>query len=102
MSDAAGNGRSRGELAGGWHPLAIPPALIEHLADLIADRLAARQPEQLDPYLTVDQAAEYLAAPKSRIYELVERRRVAVHRDGRRLLFRRADLDAVLRREDAR
>ena len=86
----------------GWHPLAIPSGLVEHLADLIADRLAAKQPEPIEPYLTVEQAAEYLAAPKSRVYELIERQRVAVHRDGRRLLFRRADLDAALKREGPR
>lgn len=83
-----------------WH-LAVPPELVEHLAGLVAERVAELVPNRPEPYLDVEAAAEYLAAPRSRMYELVERRAVAVSRDGRRLLFRPADLDAYLAREDA-
>lgn len=76
--------------------LEIPPDLVEAVASRVVELLGEQQD---GGYLNVEQAAEYLAAPRSRIYELVERRRVRVHRDGRRLLFRREDLDAVLRIE---
>ncbi|MEK6276923.1 MAG: helix-turn-helix domain-containing protein [Actinomycetota bacterium] len=76
--------------------LSIPPELVEAIAVRVAELLAERLEPPADPYLDADAAAEYLAAPRSRVYELVERRRLRPHRDGRRLLFRRADLDAAL------
>jgi len=84
-------GQSSGPLA-----LGVSPGLIEHLADLVAARVADAIPDRPEPYLDVDAAAEYLAAPRSRIYDLVERGAVPVHRDGRRLLFRASELDAYL------
>jgi excisionase family DNA binding protein len=44
----------------------------------------------------VQQAAEYLSCPVSRIYDLVSLGSLTAHRDGRGLLFRRADLDAAI------
>lgn len=90
--------------AGGWTDnvkLGLSPELVEEIAEQLATRVAALIPERPEPYLDVDHAAEYLAAPRSRIYDLVARRAVTVQRDGRRLLFRASDLDAYLRREDA-
>ena len=49
-------------------------------------------------WLGVQGAARYLACPVSRIYDLVSLGRITPHRDGRRLLFRRSDLDAALTR----
>lgn len=49
-----------------------------------------------DGYLNLAQAADYLAAKPSRIYELVARNELEVGRDGRRLLFKREWLDAVV------
>lgn len=88
-----------------WPSLAIPPALIEQIAQRVAEIVVERLPERPEPYLTVDQAAEYLGCghrtkPRARIYELVEAKRLRVHRDGKRMLFRRADLDAVLTVEE--
>ena len=82
--------------------LPVPEGLLEHLAELVAERLAERLPQRPEPYLSVDDAAEYLAAPRSRVYDLVDRGRLTVYRDGRRLLFKREDLDAALEREAAR
>jgi excisionase family DNA binding protein len=77
------------------------PGQHEALDRLDAELLVEALPAKPEPYLAVEEAAEYLAAPKSRIYELVERGRLNPYRDGRRLLFRREDLDAVLHREEA-
>ncbi len=74
-------------------------AALDALADLLAERVARRLAEQdtaPGPYLSVAEAAAYLRRPKSRIYELVSDGRLRAHRDGRTLLFRRADLDAAL------
>jgi excisionase family DNA binding protein len=80
--------------------LGVPDGLVDALAERVADALVERLPEPVQPYMTVEHAAEYLACPKSRVYELVQQRRVKHYRDGRRLLFRREDLDAVLRVEE--
>src|SRR5256885_1664329 len=94
----------------------ILDALVEQLADAVADRLATRLAASghgtnpvfalengsnhgqntPSPWLNVDGAAEHLACPVSRIYDLVQRRAVPVHRDGKRLLFKRSDLDHYL------
>jgi Helix-turn-helix domain len=77
--------------------------LLDALADAIAeragDKLAERMPVASstdDAYLNVDQAAKFIGdAPTSRIYDLVQRK-LTPHHDGRRLLFKRADLDAYV------
>lgn len=74
--------------------LRIPSGLIEELAARIAHKIApSGNPE---PWLNVEQAAEHLACTRRRIYDLAEREAVVYHRDGKRLLFRRADLDAYV------
>lgn len=84
--------------------LSVPEPLLEAVAERVADRLAERLDAMLAPppegYLDVDRAAAYLCARKGRIYELVEQGRLAAFRDGRRLLFTRADLDAALDRKE--
>jgi len=60
----------------------------------VADRLAAASVPE--PWLSVEQAAAHLSCPTSRIYDLVTQRALTPHRDGRRLLCRRADLDAYI------
>jgi excisionase family DNA binding protein len=75
--------------------LGVPPELIEAIAERTAELLAERLPDKPEPYLNVEQAAEYLAATTDRIYDL--RRQGLPHfKDGTRLLFRREDLDAHL------
>ena len=86
------------------HPLSLPvpseviEAIARRAAELAERQLAARGP--LLPYLTVQQAAEYLACPKSRIYDLKARGRLRCCHDGRRLLFRREWLDEALDRPE--
>mgnify|MGYP001413599488 CR=1 FL=1 len=74
----------------------IVEAIAQRTAQLLADRDAAPGLRPPDGYLDVDAAAAYLACPRSRIYDLVSLGRLRPHRDGRRLLFTRADLDAAL------
>lgn len=65
--------------------------------DALADRIAARMGQpQIDRWLTSDQAAAYLGCPRGRIHDLVARGDLQVRRDGRRLLFRQAWLDACV------
>jgi excisionase family DNA binding protein len=76
--------------------LAVPAELIELVARRAAELLAERQPAALEPWLTVDQAAQHLACRPKRIYDLCSQRRVPFVKDGSRTLLRRADLDAYL------
>lgn len=48
------------------------------------------------PYLNVEQASAYIAAPKQRIYDLLAARRFPKFKDGRRVLVRRDHLDAYI------
>lgn len=67
------------------------------MADRVAERLAERTPApDPNPYLTVEQAADYLACERKRIYDLCSQRRIDFVKDGSRTLLRRADLDAYL------
>jgi excisionase family DNA binding protein len=69
--------------------------LAERLAPRLA-RLAVAEQKGDGGYLSADKAAEYLATSRERVYDLVQLRKLEPRRDGRRLLFRRGDLDAYL------
>lgn len=79
---------------------------LDRLAEKLAPRLLERIPalalaarsasEKKAAWLNSDQAAEYLGCPRSRIHDLVQLGKLEPRRDGRRLLFRREELDAYL------
>lgn len=87
---------------------------LDLLAELIAEKLAARaaapapdaQSGGPEPWIGVDEAAEHLGCKPQRIYDLVNDPRrgngaehpIPFRREGRRLLFRRSELDAWLER----
>jgi len=85
-------------------PLALQ--LPDELLDEIAQRAAALLAEQArapEPWVDVDGAARHLGYSdnvergKRRIYDLVSRGELHPERDGKRLLFRPADLDRYLK-----
>jgi excisionase family DNA binding protein len=77
--------------------IGLPNVTIERIAERAAKLVLERQAEADGPtWLDAKGAAEYLAAPVSRIHDLVQLRKLTPRRDGRRLLFRRRDLDAYL------
>jgi excisionase family DNA binding protein len=70
---------------------------VREIARVAAELRAATQTDTAaSPWLDTAAAAEYLCSPRSRVHDLVQLHRLKPHRDGRRLLFRRADLDAYL------
>jgi excisionase family DNA binding protein len=71
-------------------------ALAERLAELI--QAAPRSEEWID----VDQAAAHLGCNRNRIYYLVSGKRIPHHKEGRRVMFRRSELDHGLASGDAR
>lgn len=78
------------------------PAQITLIAELIAEvrELKAEIAELANGrgrWLNADQAGSYIGgASRERIYDLASQGDIPVHRDGRRLLFRQADLDAYV------
>jgi len=79
--------------------LELPDELVERIARRAAELVTERQTASASPWLSTRDAADYLAAPVSRIHDLVQLRKLRPHRDGRRLLFKRSDLDAYLEHE---
>lgn len=81
-------------------PVPLPPAVLEVLADRVADVLQAREAVRGGSWdggwLDVSAAAEHLACKPKRIYDLVSQRRVLSAKDGSRVLFRRWWLDAYV------
>ncbi len=78
--------------------ISLPPELVEQIARRAADLLAERTAGP-GPWLDVTAAAKHLgysddlARGRRRIYDLTSRRELEPRRDGKRLLFRPADLD---------
>lgn len=82
-------------MSAGFH-LQMPTEALECLADQVAARLAEQIGPPPESYIDADEAADYLACKKKRINELKEAGRIPCYRDGRRLLFKRSDLDAYV------
>lgn len=75
-------------------PVELLDALASRVSARLAEHVAALKPPE--PYLSAQEAAAYIAAPVSRVHDLAAANRLRHYRDGRRLLFRREDLDALL------
>ncbi len=76
----------------------IPDAQLDALVDLVAARLGTPEAEA---WMDVGDAAKHLACSPRRIYTLVSQGRIPHGRDGKRLLFRKSELDAWLERSRA-
>jgi excisionase family DNA binding protein len=76
----------------------LDDAALDELADRLAPRLVDRlgQNKEPPPWLNASEAASFLACSRERLYDLVQLHKLEPRRDGRRLLFRRSDLDAYL------
>jgi len=81
------------------YTLELPDKLVERIAHRAAELVADREAATASPWLDTQGAADYLAAKPSRIHDLVQLGHLHPHRDGRRLLFRREDLDAYVNGE---
>lgn len=72
--------------------------LVERIAHRAAELLAEQSGEPVeDGWLRgAERIAEYIDAPRSRVYALASARRIPVHRDGSALIARRSELDRWL------
>lgn len=80
--------------AGGVTTLALGPEAIAALIAALEPHFGTRTPES--PFMTIEEAAAYLRAPRHRVDALLSQRKLARHKDGRRTLIRRDELDAYL------
>jgi excisionase family DNA binding protein len=79
--------------------LTLSDALLETIARraaaLVLDALRQNK-EQDSPYMTIPEAAAYARCKRQRIDDLLSSRRLSRHKDGRRTLILRAELEAHL------
>lgn len=73
--------------------LALPDSVIEDIAVRAAQRAVEQQTSSLSPWLTAAEAADYLRCGIQRIRKLTMLGELHCHRDGRRVLYHREDLD---------
>lgn len=73
--------------------LTLSADAIEELVQRVADVVVERLEREASPWLTRAQAATYLGLPVSR---LEKDRLIPCHRDGRRVLYHRLELDQWL------
>ena len=74
--------------------LTLSPDALEAIAARAAELVVERLGREQSPWLTRAQAAVYLGLPVSR---LEKDRQIPAHRDGRRILYHRDELDAYFR-----
>jgi excisionase family DNA binding protein len=75
----------------------ISDIFLERLANLIAARINAGDSSSASPWMTAAQAARYLGCSVSRVRTLTLTGELPSHRDGRRPLYHREELDAYVR-----
>jgi excisionase family DNA binding protein len=80
--------------------LPFPHELLEKIAQRAAEIAIAHEPaaplDRPSPYMTVQEAADYLRAKPQRVYDLLSARRLTRHKDGSRVLISRDELDTHL------
>jgi excisionase family DNA binding protein len=76
--------------------LQFTEAELDALADLLAERVRARL-GPANPWLGAPEAAAYLGCSLSRVRKLTMTGELPCHHDGRRVLYRREELDGFVR-----
>jgi excisionase family DNA binding protein len=79
--------------------LDLPPAVLDRLADMVAERVAARLASSTagdDRWMSTAEAAEYLGMSTNALHRLTSERKVPFSQDrpGGKCWFKRSDLDA--------
>jgi excisionase family DNA binding protein len=72
--------------------LVLPDEVVATIAALAAAQVQA-QTTAVSPFMTVPEAAEFLRCSRQRIYDLLSARRLTRHKDGRRPLILRSELE---------
>ena len=80
--------------------LTLPPEAMQVLAERLAELLQAAP--RSEEWVGVDDAARHIGCNRNRIYYLVSNNRIPHHHEGRRVMFRRSELDDWLTSGSAR
>jgi hypothetical protein len=76
----------------------LDEAALERLAQLLAPRMVGPNTVAPDGWLRgAGRIAEYIDAPRSRVYALTSAGRIPIEHDGSNLIARRSELDAWIR-----
>ncbi len=83
---------------------AVPPDTVDALYEEFEKRLVNKGAIRTSssPWLTAQEAAEYLRAPLSRVRKLTMTRELPSEQEGRRRLYHRDALDEFIRRGGAK
>jgi excisionase family DNA binding protein len=73
--------------------LTVPDELVDEIAGRVLDLIGARAQT---PYMSVDEAADYMRCKPQRVYDLLSARRLTRLKDGSRVLVKREEIDAYL------
>lgn len=78
--------------------LTLSTAHVEALVEECVRRALARMPAPAvaSPWMTTEEAAEYLRCKPQRVHELVSRGDLSRHKEGGRLLLDRAEVEALV------
>jgi excisionase family DNA binding protein len=74
--------------------LTVPDELVDEIAGRVLTILQAQN--AASPYMSVDEAADYMRCKPQRVYDLLSARRLTRLKDGSRVLVKRAEIDAYL------
>jgi excisionase family DNA binding protein len=76
----------------------LPDEVVDEITAEVTRRVLAELGRTADasPYLTVPEAADLLRCSRQRIDDLLSQRRLTRHKEGRRTLVSRAEIDAYL------
>ena len=82
-------------------PVELPAETVEAIVSAVTTRVLAMidarpHPTSTSPYMTIPEAAEYLCCSRQRIDDLLSQRRLSRHKDGRRTLVSRVELDGYI------
>lgn len=76
--------------------VALPAEALDAIAVRVAEMLKDAAMDAGTPWMTLDEAADYLRWPKQRLYKLTAADAIPMRRHGNRILFNRDELDTWL------
>lgn len=77
--------------------LPFPDEWLDEIARRVVALMGQAPTDDADPWMTVQEAAAHMRRTTNRIYKLVEQGSLPHYREGRRLLFKRSELDSFIR-----
>lgn len=77
--------------------LPFPDDWLDEIARRVVALMGQAPTGDADPWMTVTDAARHMGCTTNRVYKLVAQESLPHYREGRRLLFKRSELDSFIR-----